>query len=229
MPEKLIQYPSFGVVTTIFNEKKFIFRCCPIDKRCNAGHYHNDQCSIFIEDLFIDIGSYSYNRGIKDRNYFRYTRNHNVGYIYNLEQNGNLKNTFDLRPFNSTTSCKVSQPDQHMIYINSKLKYNSGEIYRREVLINEEIKKIYITDQFKNIMSNYVGVNFNLHPSLTPKIINKQRINLGNIIIKSNLPLKIGSRFFSPFYDYKEYIKYIYCNTKNYINRPIKFELLFLS
>ena len=201
MDNSLINYPSLGVVTNIFNNKKFIFRCGKIDERFSAGHYHNDQLSIFIEDLFIDIGSYSYNRSLEWRNYFRGTQRHNVAFILGKEQNGDLNHKFSLLPLNSSVSCSTREDDNKW-EIQSKVKYKTGEVYFRELLYNKQFKSLQIIDSFQNVNDQALGVNFFMHKNILPIQVTNC-FELGEFIIKSNTAGECKSAWYSPTYDEK--------------------------
>lgn len=122
----IFNFPNFGIILNKSEELYFTLKYSQLGQLGKGGHSHNDclsfVLSLFGEEIFSDIGTYSYTKDYKLRNKYRSNKNHNVLTSNDLEQNNLFDRNLD-----------------DMFWIYSK-KYDSKLISFNENIIISELK-----------------------------------------------------------------------------------------
>jgi len=154
-----------------------------------AGHGHADNLMFLLsskdgKNIFIDPGIGSYDKGFY-RDIFRSTMMHNT---LSIDKQNSSEVWSDFRVG------KEAIPVQHncknyedTVEIIGKVKWSSGEIHKRKIVIRKKSDSFRIVDQVKNTSNNQsIYVNFILHPNIKYETLNKNIILDGIIKMENN-------------------------------------------
>jgi hypothetical protein len=163
----------------------------------NAPHSHSGISNIILscngKDILIDSGTKSYNRSMKERNYFRSSVAHNVITIDNKNQAKSLGwFSWTQKP---KTSRKVMESND-LIQISCKHNGYSGFLVQRLILASKNLKSIIVKDKIQlesrknNDKKHKIELNYHFPKGTSLNVDLKEK---NSILINEELMLKISS------------------------------------
>ncbi|MFX0011835.1 MAG: alginate lyase family protein, partial [Candidatus Hermodarchaeota archaeon] len=240
-PEKNFEYferTGYIVIRNNWAEKaSYLFvdfgRLGPTD----APHSHSDITNLIFsykgKDIFIDAGSYSYNRSWKERNLFRSSKSHNILSIDGKNQ-AQVKGWFgwEKKP---KIRRKVNF-NESIIELRCEHNGYPGFLVKRKILTNKKIEELTIKDKvipIGNIRENvpqdidlyfHFDKNVNLKAENNSVLINSELL----LTVSSNkhFMMEIHKSFYSPAYGQKFENKVLVINIKHTFKESDDIEII---
>jgi uncharacterized heparinase superfamily protein len=154
-----------------------------------AGHGHADNlmCLLTLKNgkkIFVDPGIGSYDKGYF-RDLFRSTMMHNT---LAIERRNSSEVWSDFRVGKEAIPIQHNcKENENVIEIYGEVKWVSGEVHERNIIINKNKDSLKIIDKIKTIRPNTtLNVNFILHPDVKCKIANKKILLDDTIEMENN-------------------------------------------
>ena len=197
-------YKNNHIYITVYNG--------PNGQKGNGGHAHNDKLSFTLDykghPVFVDPGTYLYTPFPEERNRFRSTKSHNTVTVSDKEQNEFIDGyLFGLKEdCNELNNFCDSNNDKGFYFSGSHNGYErlgKGLIHHREVIYNDDVKKIEIIDSFEDQV--YLKkASFIMNKKIINRVDeNKVIFNNGEIKFKNLINLSMTDYFFSDGYGEK--------------------------
>ncbi len=162
-------YNDFGLTIIKKSGWHITFRHATFNQRQPSGHFNQDILSITVSidgiPIFIDPGSYVYTANGAWRNYFRSWESHNTFYHQQDWRDLSKHDLFQLPRQERELKDGVTVCDE--IAKVSDVYIDNFGTYSRELIFDQEQKKLTINDQVKLKQDGNVEWKFILHPAVT--------------------------------------------------------------
>lgn len=231
--KEVFKYKDGGYYIFKDREVYVIFRAGNIGLKGRGGHGHCDQLSfelnILSNDIFVDLGTYTYTSDLIERNRFRSTESHNTLMINELEQDSiNIYKPFDMRNESKTKVLEIisNRDNSKIIAEHYGYKNKIGAIHRRKFDYKKNEKIFKITDYIIGKENNELKWNFNLSPSYISIKHNKSSVEIEfeNVVVKfcynyNDICVSIEKAYISKVYGEKIETKKIVCKNKKKLEK----------